>query len=171
MIYVSHTHKRQWSKVEQSAMATSKKKLHPRIIMLNTWWGVRSVIHWEVLPTISTVTADLYCQQLDQVAAKLGEKQNKIYFSLTVPNLTLQILHVKKYWSSNGLCFHIYHILQTWLSLTTVCFVLLPDDLGEKKGDEEDDFKMDLSATSLAKSTRSSTDEGSFLFQSVGDKS
>jgi hypothetical protein len=65
--------------------------------MLSTWWGVIGIINWDVLPTSSTVTADLYCQQSDRVAAKLGEKQNKVYFSMTTPNLTLQIRHVKKY--------------------------------------------------------------------------
>jgi hypothetical protein len=112
--------------------------------MLSTWWGVKGAIHWEVLPTSSTVTADLYCQQLDQVPTKLGEKENKVYFSMTTRNLTLQIRHVKKYWSSDGLGCHICRILQTWLSLNTICFVLLPMTWAEKKNDEEDDFKMDL---------------------------
>jgi histone-lysine N-methyltransferase SETMAR len=34
----------------------------------------------ELLPTNCTITADLYCQQLDRVAAKLQRKQDKIYF-------------------------------------------------------------------------------------------
>jgi hypothetical protein len=138
--------------------------------MLSTWWGVKGVIHWEVLPTSSTVTTDLYCQQLDQVPTKLGEKENKVYFSMTTRNLTLQIRHVKKYWSSDGLGFHICRILQTWLSLNTICFVLLPMTWAKKKMTKKTTSKW-TSATALAKSPRSSTNEGSFLFQSVGDKS
>ncbi len=45
--------------------------------MLSNWWGL---IHWELLPTGSTITADLYCQQLDRVTAILQGKQDKVYF-------------------------------------------------------------------------------------------
>ena len=48
--------------------------------MLSVWWGVRGIIHWELLPKNSTITADLYCEQLDRVAQKLKGKQDRIYF-------------------------------------------------------------------------------------------
>ena len=48
--------------------------------MLSVWWGVRGIIHWELLPNGCNITADLYCQQLDHVAAKLQPKQDRIYF-------------------------------------------------------------------------------------------
>jgi hypothetical protein len=48
--------------------------------MLCVWWGLQGIIHWELLPTGCNITADLYCQQLDRVAAKLQEKQDRIYF-------------------------------------------------------------------------------------------
>jgi hypothetical protein len=168
--YVNHTRKRKWLRVEQSGIETPKKELHPRIVMWSTWWSVTGVIHLEVLPTSSTITTDLYWQQLDRVVAKLGEKQNKVCFSMTMPNLTLQIRHVKKYWSSDGLCFHICRILQTWLSLTTIYFVLLPMTWAKREMTKKTTSKW-ISATPLGKSPRSSTNEGFCLFQSVGDKS
>ena len=48
--------------------------------MLSVWWGVRGIIHWEFLPDGCTITTDLYCQQLNRVAAKLKGKQDRIYF-------------------------------------------------------------------------------------------
>ena len=48
-------------------------------IMLSVWWAVKGIIHWEILPVGCTITADLYYQQLDRVAAKLHGKQNRIY--------------------------------------------------------------------------------------------
>ena len=57
-----------------------KLDLHPKKVMLNVWWGVRGIIHWEILPDSCTITADLYCQQLNRVAAKLKGKQDRIYF-------------------------------------------------------------------------------------------
>lgn len=48
--------------------------------LLSVWWDVREIIHWKLLPTGCTITVDLYCQQLDRVAVKLQEKQDRIYF-------------------------------------------------------------------------------------------
>jgi histone-lysine N-methyltransferase SETMAR len=80
VMYANHMRKRQWLGVGQSGMATPKSDLHPKMLMLSVWWGVRGVIHWELLPTGSTVTADVYCEQLDRVAAQLQGKQDKVYF-------------------------------------------------------------------------------------------
>ena len=48
--------------------------------MLSVWWGVRGITHWKLLPNGCNITADLYCQQLDRVAAKLQGKQDRVYF-------------------------------------------------------------------------------------------
>ena len=52
--------------------------------------GVEGIIHWEMLPNGCTITADLYCQQLDRFAAKLQGKQDRIYFlhDNARPNIT-----------------------------------------------------------------------------------
>jgi histone-lysine N-methyltransferase SETMAR len=42
--------------------------------------GVKGIIHWELLPPDCTITADLYCQQLDRVAEKFKKKQDRIYY-------------------------------------------------------------------------------------------
>ena len=47
--------------------------------MLSVWWGVRGSTHWEVLPNGCNITADLYCQQSDCVAAQLQRKQDRVY--------------------------------------------------------------------------------------------
>ena len=49
-------------------------------MMLSVWWGVRRITHWKLLPNGCNITADLYCQQLDSIAAKLEGKQNTVYF-------------------------------------------------------------------------------------------
>ena len=49
-------------------------------IVLSIWWVVKGTVHWEIFLAGCTVTADLYCQQLDRVAAKLHGKQERIYF-------------------------------------------------------------------------------------------
>lgn len=65
---------------DQKSVATHKDGLNQKKITLSVWWKVRGIIHWELLPTNYTITGDLYCQQLDRIAAKLQGKQDRIYF-------------------------------------------------------------------------------------------
>ena len=39
---------------------------------------VSRIIHWETLPNDYSVTASLYCQQLDQIAEELKGEQDRI---------------------------------------------------------------------------------------------
>ncbi len=134
----------QWLEIGESGIATPKNKLHPRMVMLNAWWGVRGVIHWELLPTGSNITANLYCQQLDRVAAKLQGKQDKLYSlqdnarshiakSTREKLLELGCTVVPHPPYSPELAPTDYHL-----------FCSLADHLREKKFDDEHDLKMDL---------------------------
>ena len=80
LLYVKHTKKSQWLGTGQTGIATPKNDLHPRKIMFSVWWVVRRITHWEFLPNGCDITADLYCQQLDRVSAKLQGKQDRVYF-------------------------------------------------------------------------------------------
>ena len=80
MLYISYGYHRQWLSPGRTGVVTPKPDLHPKKVMLSVWWGVRGIIHWEILPDDCTITADLYCQQLNRVAAKLKGKQDRIYF-------------------------------------------------------------------------------------------
>ena len=51
--------------------------------MLSVWWGVRGIVYWELIPNNKTVTAMVYCAQLDKLKAELEAKhrgQQKVYF-------------------------------------------------------------------------------------------
>jgi histone-lysine N-methyltransferase SETMAR len=144
VVYVNHTRKRQWLGVGQSDIATPKSYLHAKMVMLSVWCGVRGVIHWELLPTGSTVTADVYCEQLDRVAAKLQGKQGKVYFLHDnarphIAKSTRQKL-LELGWTvlshppySPDLAPTDYYLFRS-----------LTDYLSEKNFDDEDDLKMDL---------------------------
>ena len=48
--------------------------------MLSVWWSVRGVEYWELLPDNTTVTAEVYCAQLDKLKVKIGVvKGKKLY--------------------------------------------------------------------------------------------
>lgn len=80
VLYVNHTRRRQWLGSGETGVATPRMDMHAKKVMSSVWWGVRGIIHWEFLPNGYTITADLYCEQLDRVAQKLKGKQDRIYF-------------------------------------------------------------------------------------------
>ena len=80
VLYANYTRKRQWLGPGEAGVPTPRPDLFPKKIMVSVWWGINGVIHWELVPTGKTVDADLYCDQLDRVAAKLQGKQKKVYF-------------------------------------------------------------------------------------------
>ncbi len=63
----------------QTAEATLKDDLHPKKIMVRVRWRGKEIIHWELLLTGCTITADLYCQRLDQIAAEFQGKLSGVY--------------------------------------------------------------------------------------------
>ncbi|CAF1682936.1 unnamed protein product [Adineta ricciae] len=142
MLYINYTHKRQWLNGGQTGAATSKTD--SKKVMLSVCWGVEGIIHWELLPNGYTITADLYCQQLDRLAQKLKEKQDRIYFLHDnarphVAKSTRQKL-LKLGWVtiphppySPDLAPTDYHLFRS-----------LSNHLREKKFNDENDLKMGL---------------------------
>ena len=80
LLYINYGYHHQWLSPGQTGVGTPKPDLHPKKMMVSVWWGVRGIIHWEILLDGCTITVDLYCQQLNRVAAKLKGKQDRIYF-------------------------------------------------------------------------------------------
>ena len=64
----------------QTGIATPEPELHPKKVMVSVWWNSSGIVHWELLPNGHTITAELYCQQLDRVAANLMGGLHPVYF-------------------------------------------------------------------------------------------
>ena len=144
VLYVNHTRKRQWLSIGQTGTVTPKNDLHPKKVMLSVWWGIKGIIHWELLPDGCTVTADLYCQQLDRVAQKLKGKQDRVYFlhdnarphvakSTREKLLKLGWVTIPHPAYSPDLAPTDYHLFRS-----------LSNHLREKKFDDESNLKTDL---------------------------
>ena len=138
--------------------------------MVSIWWGVRGNIHWELLPTNYTITADLYCQQLDRVAAKLRRKQNGIYFfhdndRFYIAKSTREKL-LKLGWVTTPHSSYSPHLTPMGYHL----FRSLSNHSKEKSLMAKTAWKWTASNSS-AKSRRPSTNTESFPYQSVDDKS
>lgn len=83
VLYVNHTSKRSWVPSDQVPEPTAKPELHPKKVMLCVWWDVHGVVYWELLPTNTTVTANVYCAQLQRLRAALDKtrpRSGQYYF-------------------------------------------------------------------------------------------
>ena len=70
ILYDNRTVESQWLAKGQAAQA-SPKCLWPKKQLLSVWWNLGGVVHWELLPIGHTVTAEIYCQQLQRVKDRL----------------------------------------------------------------------------------------------------
>jgi histone-lysine N-methyltransferase SETMAR len=75
VLYVNAKRTNQWLFPGQTPVPTAKPGLHPQKVLLCVWWDCIGVIHFEVLEMGQTITADLYCQQLDRLHQALIEKR------------------------------------------------------------------------------------------------
>ena len=77
-LYVNHTRKRQWVDTQEQPKLKPKAELHQKKVMLSVWWGVRGIYHWELLPENTIITAGVYTEQLQRLAAKVDQLRPKL---------------------------------------------------------------------------------------------
>ena len=144
VLHIDYTHRRQWLSPGQTGAATPKADLHPKKVMLSVWWAVNGIVHWEILPNGCTITADLYCQQLDRVAEKLKGNQDRISYlhdnarshvakSICEKLLKLRWIIIPHPAYSPDLAPTDYHLFRS-----------VSHHLLEKKFDKGNDVKMDI---------------------------
>uniref|UniRef100_A0A914CMP6 Transposase n=1 Tax=Acrobeloides nanus TaxID=290746 RepID=A0A914CMP6_9BILA len=75
VLYINVTRRREWVRRGENATPTAKAGLHPKKVLLCLWWDTEGVVHWELLAQGRTITAEVYCQQLDRLAEVLAEKR------------------------------------------------------------------------------------------------
>ena len=67
VLYANIAPKRQWIRQSKELIPTLKPELHPKKVMLSVWWDFKGVLYWELLPTNTTVTAEVYIAQLEKL--------------------------------------------------------------------------------------------------------
>jgi histone-lysine N-methyltransferase SETMAR len=76
VLYVNVVRRKEWVPRGERATPTARPGLHPKKVLLCMWWDTEGVVHWELLPQGQTITAEVYCRQLDRVAETLAEKRS-----------------------------------------------------------------------------------------------
>lgn len=65
----------QWVDPDDAPGLTEKPGLHPKKILLCIWWTTSGIVHYELLKAGQTITASVYCSQLEKVQQVLKKKQ------------------------------------------------------------------------------------------------
>lgn len=60
-----------WLDRDEACAHTPRPSLHPRKILITVWWNVTGVIHYSFLRTGMTITAEKYCQYIEEMHEKL----------------------------------------------------------------------------------------------------
>ena len=127
--------------------------LDPKKVMLSVCRNMASIVHWELLLMGSTVTAEYYCEQLEQVAKEHRGKQDKVYFLYDNARPHIENTTCQKLLDHNGtvlldppyspdLAQTDYHLFQSLAAF-----------LDKNKFDEEDHLKQELENFFKQKST------------------
>ncbi|GFX67532.1 histone-lysine N-methyltransferase SETMAR [Trichonephila clavipes] len=74
VLYDDPKNKRSWLYLKEPPRRTAKPGLHTKKALLCVWWGIRGIVHFEVLKPGETVNAELYCEQLDRLKQSLIER-------------------------------------------------------------------------------------------------
>lgn len=61
----------QWLDKYEPPKHTPKPNIHQKKLMVSVWWSSIGVIHYEFLKPGSSITAEVYCKQLDKMMEKL----------------------------------------------------------------------------------------------------
>ena len=90
VLYVNVERKRQWLDRGQKPLPTAKPGLHPKKVLLYVWWDWQGVLYFELLDQNQTITADIYCQQLDKLKTALASQTTSTGRVLVVWGVILQ---------------------------------------------------------------------------------
>lgn len=71
ILYDNRRRSAQWLDRDEAPQHFPKPKLHQKKVMVTVWWSAAGLIHHSFLNPGETITADKYCQQIDEMHQKL----------------------------------------------------------------------------------------------------
>ncbi|PIC15027.1 hypothetical protein B9Z55_027134 [Caenorhabditis nigoni] len=83
VLYSNHHRRAQWVDASEPAADVPKPELHMKKVLLSIWWTVHGPLHWDLLPSGVTITADVYSKQLKILQQKLTLSplhRHRVYF-------------------------------------------------------------------------------------------
>jgi histone-lysine N-methyltransferase SETMAR len=74
-LYVNFKQRKEWLSPDKQATPCAKPDLHPRKIILCTWWDREVIILYELLERNLIVSAERCCQQLRRLKDEIQQKR------------------------------------------------------------------------------------------------
>lgn len=74
ILYDNRRRSAQWLDHDQAPQHFPKPNLHQKKVMVTVWWSAAGIIHHSFLNPGETITADKYCQQIEEMHQKLQRK-------------------------------------------------------------------------------------------------
>ena len=78
ILYDNRKRSSQWLNPGEPAKSCPKRKLTQKKLLVSVWWTSAGVVHFSFLKSGQTITADVYCQQLQTMMEKLAAKQPRL---------------------------------------------------------------------------------------------
>ena len=67
VLYDNRRRSAQWLDADEAPRHFPKPELHQKKVMLTVWWSAVGLIHYSFLNAGETITAEKYCQQMDEM--------------------------------------------------------------------------------------------------------
>ena len=68
----------EWGKGNEPPPTTAKVSLHPKKVMLCTWWDWKGILYYELILENQMINSNKYCSQSDQLKAVLDNKPGEL---------------------------------------------------------------------------------------------
>lgn len=68
----------QWLDKSEASKPTPKPNLHQKKLMVSVWWSSAGIIHYSFMKPGQSITADVYCNQLDEMMKMLAIRQPRL---------------------------------------------------------------------------------------------
>jgi len=75
LLYSNPKRSYHWLSSTDAVPQTSKPNIHQQKVLLCVWWTANGIVHYELLPSGQTITANVYSDQLRRVHQSLLKKQ------------------------------------------------------------------------------------------------
>ncbi|CAK9826066.1 Histone-lysine N-methyltransferase SETMAR [Anthophora retusa] len=83
IMYDNRKRSSQWLDKDESPKHCPKLDIHQKKLMVTVWWSASGVIHHSFMEPGQSITADVYCYQLDEMMRNLAIKQPKLVNRMT----------------------------------------------------------------------------------------
>ena len=75
ILYDNRMHSGQWLDKDEPPRHFPTAKITQKKVIVTVWWLAAGVMYYKFLKPGETITAERYCQQIDEVYEKLSEKE------------------------------------------------------------------------------------------------